>query len=168
MVGLFCFSAYTCFNKEYQIKALFLYNFTQFITWPDKAFQNTESPLIIGILGDDPFGTYLDETVEGEKINGHPLAIRRYNNVKEAEYCHLIFIHKSKGNSIPQIISDLKGKNILTVSDAPDFIYQGGMIRFITVNNKIQFEINPEAIKAEELKVSSKLLSLAKIVIPEK
>src|SRR5688500_14600078 len=114
-------------SREYQLKAVFLFNFTQFVEWPGNSFSSDQAPLVIGILGTDPFGSYLEEIVAGEKINGHPLLIQRYNNVEEIETCQILFINVTETNKREEIITRLKGRNILTVSDAPDFAKQGGM-----------------------------------------
>jgi hypothetical protein len=163
----FILSAQTPVNREYQIKAVFIFNFTQFVEWPANTFATPQSPLIIGILGQDPFGSYLDETVASEKVNEHPMIIKRFRRVEDVKECHLLFIHSAETAKMPQILSSLKGKSVLTISDASNFIKQGGMIRFFTIDNKIQFQINPEAAKTEGLTISSKLLRLAEIVVPK-
>jgi len=148
---------------EYQLKAVFLFNFTQFVDWPSTAFDTDQSPLVIGILGENPFGSYLEETVTGEKINKHAVVVRYYQNAEDAKNCQLLFINLPDTKKRKQAIEALKGKNILTVSDATGFSTEGGMIRFFTRNNKINLQINIEASKASELVFSSKLLRLADI-----
>jgi hypothetical protein len=148
---------------EYQIKAVFLFNFAQFVDWPEQTFSGPESPIIIGILGSDPFGSYLDETVENEKINGHPLMIKRYQNLNEIDSCHILFISAQPPPQIDIVTKTLVGRNILTVSDANNFVRQGGMVRLFTEDNKIKLRINLEVIKAEQFIVSSKLLRMAEI-----
>jgi len=154
--------------REYQIKAVFLFNFTQFVEWPASAFPSEETPLVIGILGEDPFNAYLDEVISNEKVNNHPLIIRRFKNTEQVQACHILFISKSHVDKMARIKAILKDKNTLTVSDGSNFIKEGGMVRFITVNKKIQFQINPEAVKAANLTISSKLLRLAEIVSNKK
>lgn len=151
-------------NREYQIKAAFLFNFTQFVEWPANALPETKTPLVIGILGENPFGSYLQEIITGEQVNGHPLIVQQYKDAEEIKACHVIFINLTEKNKLEQVIASLKGRSILTVSDDNDFIKQGGMIRFIKKDNKIQFQINPESAKEADLIVSSKLLRLAEIV----
>ncbi len=151
-------------TPEYQLKAVFLFNFTQFVEWPPQAFAETDSPLVIGVLGSDPFGAYLDETVRGETVNGRPLTVHRYNTAKEINHCHVLFISSSEAARLPQILAGLKGKSILTVGDADSFSHDGGMIRFATVANKIRLRIALEAAKAANLSISSKLLRPADIV----
>jgi hypothetical protein len=151
-------------NRGYQVKAVFLFNFTQFVDWPPRAFPEANSPLIIGILGNDPFGPYLDATVANENIKGHPLVVRRSHEVEDLEQCQILYISPSFKN-IEKLISKLNGRSILTVSDAPNFIQQGGMIKFLTVDNKIHLQINPKKAEAAGISISSKLLSLAEIVV---
>src|SRR5690606_17137040 len=153
-------------EKQYQVKAAFLYNFTQFVEWPDSAFSEANAPLIIGVVGEDHFGSYLEEVVAGEQMNGHPLIVKRFNDDEEITTCHILFVSVKSKNNSEKIIERTKGKSILTVSDIPTFLQNGGMIRFISVNNKIQFQINPGASISADLKISSKLLRLAEIVTP--
>ena len=154
-------------SREYQLKAVFLFNFTQFVEWPPNSFSSDQAPMVIGILGTDPFGSYLEETIAGEKINGHPLLVQRYNNVEEIETCQILFINVAETNKRELIITRLKERNILTVSDAPDFLQQGGMIRFFTKQDKIKLQVNLEATKTANLVISSKLLRLVEIFTPK-
>jgi uncharacterized protein DUF4154 len=155
-------------SKEYQLKAVFLFNFTQFVEWPSKAFPAADSPLVIGILGEDPFGAYLDETVRGEKANSRPLAVQRYRRVEEIMACHVLFIGGSEAGRLDEVLTSLKGRNILTVGDFEGFASRGGMIKFTTEKNKTRLKINLEAAKAANLTISSKLLKPAEIVSSEK
>lgn len=156
--------AQTATSPEYQVKAVFLFNFAQFVEWPAKAFPQAQSPLVIGILGDDPFGAYLDATVRGEKVNNRPLIVQRYRRVEEIKTCHVLFISESEANRLGQIFSRLQGRNILTVGDTAGFALDGGIIQFATEKNKIRLKINLEAAKAAGLTISSKLLRPAEIV----
>jgi len=160
--------AQTEISMEYQVKAVFLFNFAQFVKWPASAFSGVEAPLTIGVLGDDPFDAFLDKTVQGEKVNGHPLVIRRYRNIENVKNCQVLFISRSENKRMEQILADLKGRNILTVGDMEGFVKNGGVIRFVTEENKIHFRINLEAAKSAKLTISSKLLRLAEIVEPGK
>jgi hypothetical protein len=153
---------------EYQLKAVFLFNFAQFVEWPPEAFPEAQTPLIIGVLGEDPFGIYLDDTVRGEKVNNRPLIVQRYHRLDEIKTCHILFVSQSEANRLEPIFTSLKGRNTLTVSDAVGFAQRGGMIRFVTERNKIRLRINLEAAKAANLTISSKLLRPADIVAPGK
>lgn len=168
LYGVLFMSMQLSVDREYQIKAVFLFNFTQFVDWPADAFTNPETPLVIGVLGKNPFGNYLKETVSDEKVNGHPLTIHYYTTIEEVKTCHILFINFSEKEKLDQSLAGLKGKSILTVSDAGTFLKQGGMIRFTTKNDRIQLQINPEAVKGSGLTASSQLLRLAEIVVPKK
>src|SRR6185436_20495294 len=107
--------------EEYQVKAVFLFNFAQFVDWPSNAFPEAQAPLVIGVLGEDPFGSYLDETVRGEKINNRPMVVQRYRRVDEIKSCHILFISRSEAARLEEIFNGLKGRNILTVGDYDGF-----------------------------------------------
>lgn len=152
---------------EYQVKAVFLFNFTLFVEWDSASFDSEQAPFVIGIVGENPFNSYLEDVVKGEKVNGHPVVVNQYKNIKEITTCHILFINKAEINYPGNNLLSLKGKNILTVSDSPDFLPQGGMLRFYTKNNKVRFQINLDAAKAAKLDISSKLLRLAEIFVPK-
>ena len=151
-------------SAEYKIKAVFLYNFAQFAEWPARTFADAHAPLIIGILGEDPFGTYLDELIKDEKIGERPLLVRRYRAIKEIAECHILFVSRSEAARLGTIIPLLKGQSVLTISDADAFTRRGGMIRFVTDNGKIRLRINVEAAKACDLTISSKIIRPSTIV----
>lgn len=151
---------------EYRFKAVYMLNFLQFVEWPDSVIKNDQSPIILSIVGDDPFGNILDETFHNEKFNGHPILLSRYQTVNEAGKCHIMFIGSSEKNISKEILRRLNEASILTVSDLNDFGNQGGGIGFYLEKNKVRFEINLMALKQGELKASSKLLRLAKIINP--
>jgi hypothetical protein len=163
-VGCKFLHAQTKPSAEYQVKAVFLFNFTQFVEWPAEAFAREDSPLVIGLLGEDPFGTFLEETVRGEKINKHPLVVQRFSKVEEAKTCHLLFVNITKPEQLKQVIENLKALHILTVSDVNNFTRLGGMVRIFTENNKTRIRINLDATQEADLTISSKLLKLAEIV----
>jgi len=151
-------------SREYQIKAVFLYNFAQFTEWPPEAFSGPQDPLVIGILGTDPFGPSLEEAVRAEKVNHRSLEIRRFSRADEIKTCHILFISGSEPERLGEILASLRGRSILTVSDTDDFARRGGMVQFVTRNNKIHLRINMDALKAAGLTASSKLLRSAEIV----
>lgn len=155
-------------SRENQVKAIFLFNFTQFVEWPPGTFSSNEEPLVIGILGSDPFGPYLEETISGEKINGHSIIITRYDDIEDVDTCHILFINSEKTDINEEMIRKLRGQNILTVSDSVDFLQQGGMIRFFNNEGKVKLEVNLESVKSANLVISSKLLRLMEIFTPRK
>lgn len=154
--------------RESDVKAAFLFNFASFIDWPGQAYASPEAPFVIGIIGDDPFGSILDEIVAGETIKGHPLAIRRLTSrqVAEAAACHILFVSQSEARRLRPILQAVRGKPVLTVSDAPGFIEAGGALAF-TTDTSVKLSINPLAARTASLTVSSKLLRLAQVVEKE-
>lgn len=155
-------------SPEYQIKAVFLFNFAQFVDWPAASFADAQAPLVIGVLGEDPFGAQLDDAVRDEKIGTRSLQVKRYRRVDEIGACHILFISASESGQFDKILAALKGRSILTVGDTDGFNRAGGMVRFLTENKKIRLRINVEAAKAVDLIISSKLLKPSAIFNPGK
>lgn len=156
--------AYGAAPTEYEVKAVFLFNFTQFVDWPANTFPDPTSPLIIGVLGTDPFGAVLEDAVRGETVNGRPLMVRRYATVDEVAHCHVLFINLQAKERLPQVLQKMRGRSVLTVSDSSEFARSGGVIQFVTIDNKIRLQINLDAAKQANLTISSKLLRPARIV----
>jgi hypothetical protein len=152
--------------SEYQLKAVFLFNFVQFVDWPAAAARDSQLPLVIGILGTDPFGSFLDETVRGERFGTRPIQLRRFRQIADIDECHVLFISRSENERLPEILSALKNRPVLTVSDGDTFANQGGMIQFVTDKSRIRLRINLEAAQAANVTISSKLLRVAEIVRP--
>ena len=150
--------------SEYQVKAVFLFNFAHFVEWPPGTFQNPDTPFVIGVLGQDPFGTQLDDVVRGETVDKRSMVIRRYRTVGELEACNILYIGRSEIRALPQILGALKGRSVLTVSDAVDADQTGVMIQLITDRNRIRLRIDVGAARAGSLTISSKLLRPAEIV----
>jgi hypothetical protein len=155
-------------SREYQIKAVFLYNFSQFVEWPEKAFTHADAPLIIGVLGENPFANYLEETVKGEKVNGHPLEVKHFQTIGQVSECHILFIHMNEKDEVKKVLAVLGERNILTVSELANFAKQGGIVRFFTEDNRTRIRINLDAAKKAELTISSKLLKVADVVNSQK
>ena len=149
---------------EYQIKAAFLYNFARFVEWPASALPDSARALILGILGEDPFGPEIDRIVEGKTVNGRRLEIRRLKDTDSLNGCHILFVSTSEGRRLPRILEALRLLPVLTVGDFESFAGRGGIIDFVLEENRIRFEINQEAAERAGLKISSKLLKLATLV----
>jgi hypothetical protein len=150
--------------SEYELKAAFLFNFAQFVEWPPAAFATPDAPLIIGVLGSDPFGGRLEEVVRGEVVLGHPLEVRRYDRIEDVENCHILFLGRSEGSNLEGILSRLRFRPILTVGEADQFARAGGMIGFVMDRNRIRLRINRGAAEAANLVLSSRLLRPAEII----
>jgi hypothetical protein len=151
-------------SREYQIKAVFLFNFAQFVEWPPAAFTSAQEPLVIGVLGEDPFGNYLDEAVQGERVGSRPLVVKRYARLSEIETCHILFISRAEAGHLDEIVARLKARSTLTVSDIDGSANRGVMIRFVNQTNHLRLRINLDAAKHAGLTISSKLLRPAEIV----
>jgi hypothetical protein len=149
---------------EYQVKAAYLFNFGQFVEWPAAAYDSPGAPFVIGIVGQDPFGTMLDDIVRGEKLAGHPLVVRRFKDAAEIDDCNILFIGRSEAPRLEKTLRALRGRHILTVTDAAGSESQEAIIVLMTVDNRIRMRINVAAARANQLVISSKLLRPAEVV----
>jgi len=145
---------------EYQVKAAYLYNFAKFVTWPG---NESSSVFTICVIGKDPFGPILDDTVRGKSVRGQPIAIRRLSRAGEPRGCQLVFADYGQEfcRNLP-IPSDWDG--ILLVGEGDSFARCGGMIGLTLKGGRVQFDINVGAVARAHLEVSSKLLQVASIV----
>jgi hypothetical protein len=148
---------------EREVKAVFLLNFVQFVDWPSTAFAGPDSPVVIGVLGDDPFGPLLDEVVVGEVVKGRKLSVARFRRVEDVKNCHVLFVSPSEAATYERILTALNSRPMLTVGETTNFTTLG-MIRFLTESNRVRLEVNVEAAKSAGLTISSNLLRAARIV----
>jgi hypothetical protein len=149
---------------EYQVKAAFLYNFTKFVEWPENAFKDAGSPMVVGLLGKDPFGPMIDRMLSGNTVQDRPIILKRIQNPDDAKDCHVLFISRSEAVHMAEIAAALHNSPVLTVGDREDFVSLGAIIGFLKEQNKIKFSINQVAAEAAGLKISSQILKLAKAV----
>jgi len=149
---------------EYQVKALFLFNFAKYVEWPAEAFASTTSPIVIGVVGDNKFGDQLKKAVDGKSIGGRPLLFRQIEKDDEMAGCHIVFVSASETKRLPDILERLKAKPVLTVSEIERFVEQGGVIGFVKRQDRIRLEIDLDAAQRARLQLSSKLLSVADTV----
>ena len=148
--------------KEYQLKAAFLYNFTKFIEWPPERFETAGSPMVIGVLGVNPFGDDLEKIVEGRTVNGRAIQVKFLPSAAEVGAVHLLFVPAGEETLLPA--SAWQHTAIVTVGESPDLAARGGMIIFTQVAGKLRFEINLVAAERNGLKISAQLLKLATVV----
>ena len=149
--------------EEYAVKAAFLYNFAKFVDWPAAAFPDPNL-LKICVLGNDPFGGSL-ETVAGEQVAGHKLQVVRMDSTSKLAGCQILFISRSERGRIEQILAAVKGSPVLTVGDTQKFADDGVIINFILEGSKVRFEINTESADRAGIRISSKLLQLARRIV---
>jgi len=151
-------------SSEYLIKAGYIYNFAKLVEWPAIAFAQPDSPIVIGIVGNDPFGPIIDKVLEGKKVNGHPFLIKRLKPTADVKECQILFIGSSLGSHVADTIRLTRGTPILTISEIPGFADRGGIINLTLEQNKVRFEVNVDAAKEADLNISSRLLVLAKVI----
>jgi len=146
-------------SLEYQVKAAFLLNFTKFIDWPNAV--PGDAPFTICLLGDDPFGGALDRIIEGETVNGRRLIVERIRR-QQAQSCQIVYVSRSE-KEVSRFLSGL-GRGVLTVGEGNQFLREGGMIAFVVSSRHVRFDVNQTAAVNAGLRLSSKLLSVARAV----
>jgi hypothetical protein len=149
---------------EYQVKAVFLFNFAKYVDWPAAAFTNTSAPITIGVLGEDRFDDSLRRTVAGKTVNGRPFVIRHIAVNESPDGCHLLFISDSEKKRLGEILGKIKARPVLTVGESGQFLEAGGVINFVIKEGRIRLEINLDAARQAGLQISSKLLNVADTV----
>ena len=154
-------------SREYRIKAAYLYAFVRFVEWPVEAFADASAPHTIGVLGEDPFGDILDQTIKDKILDNRRLVVHRIEKFEESQDlgdCHILFISSSEEKLLEKILETLKDSSVLTVGEMHRFAQRGGIVSLVKKRNTIRFEINVDAAQEAKLRISSRLLKLAKIV----
>ena len=149
---------------EYQLKAAFIYNFAKFITWPSNSFARADAPIVLAVLGDDPFGATLPQTLAGKSVNGRPIEIIHFQRPEMVTNCHILFVARSETDRLVPALKTVAGRSVLTIGDFDRFAHRGGMINLFLESKAIRFEINANATERGGFKVSPKLGGLGKIV----
>ena len=152
---------------EYQVKAAFLYNFAKFVEWPADAFKTARDPILVCVLGHNPFGNALEDAIRGKSIEGRTFAYRHVSDAESASACQILFVGSEESKHFRSLLENLKPMGILTVGEAQGFAASGGVINFKLDDGRVRFEINMAAAEHEQLHISAKLLSLAQIVKSE-
>jgi hypothetical protein len=149
--------------NEYQVKAFFLYNFARYVEWPPESFKAANDPIVICILGQNPFGGALHQAIAGKVLDGRPFVVRQVLEIPPGGNCHILFVTSLERNRFRSMAGRLKGAGILSVGETQGFTADGGVIDFKLEDGKVRFEIDVDAAGREGLRISSKLLSLAQI-----
>ena len=150
---------------EYEVKAAYLYNIVNFVTWPPDAFDNATDPLHVCVYGSDPFGRALDNAMAGGTANARPVQVLRVNDAAGLAPCEVIFLQGGNTDRIDQAIKAASQRPVLTVGESPDFLRRGGMIAFVIDGGRVRFDINVSAASARGLTLSSRLLQVARTII---
>jgi hypothetical protein len=170
LIGLFAGTATAVLAQaealeEYQVKAAFLYQFTKFIEWPAEAFPDANAPFSICVAGVDPFGNILNQLLQQKTVGQRRLELRRSTHKKDLQGCQILFISASERKRFPAILTKVKGSPVVTVSESDRFMQAGGAINFFLSEERVRFDINLGATEGTGLKVSSRLLSVARTVL---
>jgi hypothetical protein len=152
-------------NREYAIKAAFLYHFSSYVEWPANVFPAEGEPFVIGIYQTDPFGSALDKIAATKTVAGRPIVVQVVKSPVDLIRCHILFVPMSVSTEQQDIVLQrARDALLLVVGESDDFVQRGGDVQFFIEGNKVRFAFSAEFTKGSELKVSSKLLSLAKII----
>jgi hypothetical protein len=151
-------------NAQYRIKLAFLYQFTQFVQWPSDAFPQANTPFVVCIVGEDPFDPDQEQDLRSRSIDKHPMVIKGVKQGANLRACHMVFATAPESRQVASIVDSLKGSSVLTIGETKGFAERGGIINFTIEENKLHFEINLDAAKRTPLRISSKVLALARIV----
>jgi YfiR/HmsC-like len=152
-------------TEEYHVKAAFLFHFAQLVDWPAQVPGDENNPLTVCTIGKDPFDGDLEATLQGKSVGARPLRIRHLKQPQEVQGCQVLFVGGSERKEVLPLLAVLKDEAVLTVGESNDFVKQGGMIGLYMDDNKLRFDINVDAASRVKLKISSRLLLLAKSVI---
>lgn len=150
--------------SENQIKAGFLYNFTKFVEWPPEAFLDSSVPIVLGIVGDSPITDLVTEAAAGKTVNGRAVIVKKIREGQDLRGCHILFVSSSQEKRTTKILESIKGSSVLTVGEANGFADSGGVINFFVEGNKVRLEINLEAATRSRLKISAKVIAVARLV----
>lgn len=153
---------------EYPVKLAFLYNFTKFVEWPAQSYRGPGAPLVICIVGDDPFGPDIEGELRTRSVGSHPIEVRTLRPSDIMNVCHMVFVPATAESQATRILRGLKGPSTLTVGETEGFAVLGGVINLTADGNTLHFEVNLLAAERAGLKISAKMLALAKIIHDEK
>jgi hypothetical protein len=151
-------------RMEYPVKLAFLYNFTKFVEWPSDSYRDASTPLRICVAGNDPFGDDLERELQTRTVGGRGVEIKSLKSNDTLKSCQLVFVPVTEKKRAAGIVAGLSGSSALTVGESAGFARLGGMINFTVEDNKVHFEVNVDAAERARLKISSKLLILARMV----
>jgi hypothetical protein len=150
--------------SEDQLKAVYMFNFAKFVDWPAETLRTADAPMNFCVLGRSPASDELDVSIRGKAVNAHIIAVRHLRGPEEIKDCHLVFLAASAGKQNLKLLQAARGLPVLLVSESPGFAKAGGAIDFLIEDGKVIFEVNQNAAETAHLKISSKLLALARIV----
>lgn len=149
---------------EYVLKAGFLFNFAKYVEWPEGAFREPGSPLVIGVVGRDPFGKDLDRTLEGKTVKGRPIRVVRFRSPEDIRDVHILFVPSSEEHRIEAVLRQVRSKPTLLVGEGPRFCREGGTLNILLQDGQPKLQANPDAAARANLTIDAKLLRASTIV----
>lgn len=150
---------------EAQVKAAFLYKFGAYVAWPNQAFEKADSPFVIAVMGADAFADVLEQTTAGRNVNGRPVEVHRVRRGASLAGVQIAFIMGAETSALADILAATKGQSILIVTETERGLDSGGMINFVLEQDKVRFDIAPAPAEQNNLKISARLLSVARKVV---
>lgn len=163
-VACLCAPVYAQRAQIDEVKAAFVFQFANYVQWPDGTFENDASPIVIGIVDNENMIKALSASVQGKSIGKRSIKVVDVASDQEAQTCHILYIDSSDDSRVDDYLSAVRSRPVLTVSDDDDFTEEGGIIRLFEAQSKLRFEINVDEVERAKLTISSKLLSLAQVV----
>lgn len=148
-------------DLEYRVKAAYLLNFTRYVEWPARAFASAGEPINVCVLGSNPFGATLAQTLEGRQSHRRPLAMRQVERLSDARECHVVFMSHAEWRRRPDALAALRSRGVLTVGESAEFAEAGGVLSFVPVEQTVRFAVNLAARDEAGLRISSRMLALA-------
>lgn len=146
---------------EYRVKAAYLLNFTRYVEWPPSAFTGPGDPLRVCVLGSDPFGDVLEQTLAGRTAQGRPVQLLHVESAAQARRCHVVFISGEEWARHPDVLAAVRSAGVLTVGEGSRFAESGGVLSFVPVQRTVRFAVNLGASEEARLRISSRMLELA-------
>lgn len=150
---------------ESRVKAAYLYRFCEYVEWPETAFSGPASPLVIGILGNGRIVADLERTVAGRRVEGRSIEVRRLRTGDSIEGVHVLFIPRSQSRDLAAVLAEARTQSTLTITEWQDAGPAGGIINFIVIDDRVRFDIALEPARRSNLRISSRLLNVARNVI---
>ena len=150
---------------EYRVKAAFLYKFGSYIEWPSGSFARADSPVTIGVMGADALAEELTQIVAGRNVNGRPVRVRKLRPGDPIAGLHVLFVGRGEGGRLAEILTAARGQALLTVTESEEGLELGSMINFVVVEDKVRFDIAPPPSESSNLKISARLLGVARKVV---
>jgi hypothetical protein len=150
---------------EYEVKAAFLLNFARFVEWPAEAFADASAPLVIGIVGANDLAEVLPRVVASQTAQGRPIEVRHLQPSDDVGVCQVLFVGRSVDDSAESVLKSARNRPLLTVGETDTFNALGGIIRFLLIDKSVRFDVHSRAATDAGLKISSKLLAVARTVI---